>query len=153
WFPPAPGDARDRSFLSAGGRRPPPGSPLSTPRAAHMVTWLPGRVNQGEVVLEETEASTSAWTCSILAPSVCRRRRRAHRGRTRRNDSAATYPGASTPERPSPLKQSPPVGPGSDCWLHSNEKVVPVGAWTCVEWEFDGPNNAMHFWLGGIEYT
>jgi len=49
--------------------------------------------------------------------------------------------------------QSPPVGPGSDCWLHSNMKVVPVGAWTCVEWEFDGPNNSMHFWLGGTEYT
>jgi hypothetical protein len=27
--------------------------------------------------------------------------------------------------------------------------VAPVGRWACVEWEFDGPNNAMHFWLDG----
>ncbi len=47
--------------------------------------------------------------------------------------------------------QSPPVGPGSDCWLHANQKVVPVGAWTCAEWAFDGPNNSMRFWLDGTE--
>jgi hypothetical protein len=47
--------------------------------------------------------------------------------------------------------QSPPVGPGSDCWLHGNQTVVPVGAWTCAEWEFDGPNNSMRFWLDGTE--
>ena len=30
-------------------------------------------------------------------------------------------------------------GPGSDCWKHSNKNVVPVGAWSCAEWQFDGP--------------
>ena len=40
-------------------------------------------------------------------------------------------------------------GPGSDCWLHADEKVVPVGDWACVEWQFDGPNDTMRFWLDG----
>ncbi len=41
------------------------------------------------------------------------------------------------------------TGPSSDCWNHSKGVVAPVGRWACVEWEFDGPNNAMHFWLDG----
>jgi hypothetical protein len=49
--------------------------------------------------------------------------------------------------------QNPPVGPSSDCWLQSNGEVVPVGAWTCAEWMFDGPNNTMRFWLNGSELT
>jgi len=44
---------------------------------------------------------------------------------------------------------SNPIGPGSDCWKHANKVVVPVGTWTCVEWQFDGPNNQMHLWLDG----
>ncbi|APR79269.1 secreted hydrolase [Minicystis rosea] len=47
--------------------------------------------------------------------------------------------------------QDPPVGPSSDCWLHADQKVVPVGAWSCAEWLFDGPNNTMRFWLNGQE--
>lgn len=47
--------------------------------------------------------------------------------------------------------QNPPVGPSSDCWLHSNMQAVPTGAWACAEWEFDGPNNTMRFWLNGTE--
>jgi len=46
--------------------------------------------------------------------------------------------------------QNPPVGPSSDCWLHANTEVVPVGAWSCAEWEFDGPNNTMRFWLNDV---
>jgi hypothetical protein len=42
-----------------------------------------------------------------------------------------------------------PVGPGSDCWFHSSGVVVPVGTWSCVEWQFDGPNNTMRLWLDG----
>lgn len=49
--------------------------------------------------------------------------------------------------------QSPPVGPGSDCWLHADQEVVPVGAWSCAEWMFDGPNDTMRFWLNGTELT
>jgi hypothetical protein len=49
--------------------------------------------------------------------------------------------------------QNPPKGPGSDCWLHSDKKPVPVGAWTCAEWRFDGPANQMQFWLNGAELT
>ena len=41
------------------------------------------------------------------------------------------------------------TGPGSDCWKHSNKIVVPVGAWSCAEWQFDGPTNTMRFWLDG----
>jgi hypothetical protein len=41
------------------------------------------------------------------------------------------------------------TGPSSDCWNHAKGTVVPVGRWACVEWQFDGPNNAMHFWLDG----
>jgi hypothetical protein len=40
-------------------------------------------------------------------------------------------------------------GPSSDCWHHANRKVVPVGRWACAEWQFDGPNNTMRFWLDG----
>jgi hypothetical protein len=47
--------------------------------------------------------------------------------------------------------QSPPVGPGSDCWLHADKNVVPVGGWACAEWMFDGPHNTMRFWLDGTE--
>jgi hypothetical protein len=43
---------------------------------------------------------------------------------------------------------TPPAGPSSDCWLHS-KTVVPTNAWACAEWEFDGPNNTMRFWLDG----
>jgi hypothetical protein len=43
---------------------------------------------------------------------------------------------------------NPPVGPSSDCWLHSTT-VVPTAVWSCAEWEFDGPNNTMRFWLDG----
>jgi hypothetical protein len=48
---------------------------------------------------------------------------------------------------------TPAIGPSSDCWLHSNARVVPVGAWTCAEWSFDGPNNTMHFWMNGVADT
>jgi hypothetical protein len=41
------------------------------------------------------------------------------------------------------------TGPGSDCWHHANQTVIPVGQWSCVEWQFDGPNNAMNLWLDG----
>jgi hypothetical protein len=39
------------------------------------------------------------------------------------------------------------TGPSSDCWNHSNAKVMPVAKWTCIEWQFDGPNDTMRFWL------
>jgi hypothetical protein len=41
------------------------------------------------------------------------------------------------------------TGPKSDCWKHANKVVVPEGKWSCVEWQFDGSNNSMHFWLDG----
>jgi hypothetical protein len=41
------------------------------------------------------------------------------------------------------------TGPGSDCWKHANQVVVPVGTWSCAEWQFDGPSNTMRFWLNG----
>jgi len=47
--------------------------------------------------------------------------------------------------------QTPPVGPGTDCWFHADKKVVPVGKWACAEWKFDGPKNEMSFWLDGVE--
>jgi len=40
-------------------------------------------------------------------------------------------------------------GPSSDCWSHSSKVVVPVAKWSCVEWQFDGPNNTMRLWLDG----
>jgi len=40
-------------------------------------------------------------------------------------------------------------GPSSDCWNHANQTVMPVGRWACVEWQFDGPNDTMRFWLDG----
>ena len=39
-------------------------------------------------------------------------------------------------------------GKKSDCWRHSKTKI-PAKRWACVEWEFDGPKNTMHFWLDG----
>ncbi|HEX4340450.1 MAG TPA: hypothetical protein VH062_31290 [Polyangiaceae bacterium] len=42
------------------------------------------------------------------------------------------------------------TGPASDCWNHANNDVVmPVAKWTCVEWQFDGPNDTLRFWLDG----
>jgi hypothetical protein len=41
------------------------------------------------------------------------------------------------------------TGPSSDCWKHASKVVIPVGKWSCAEWQFDGPSNAMHFWLDG----
>jgi hypothetical protein len=41
------------------------------------------------------------------------------------------------------------VGPASDCWFHSDKTVVPVGVWSCVEWQFDGPANTMRLWVDG----
>jgi hypothetical protein len=41
------------------------------------------------------------------------------------------------------------VGPSSDCWVHSGGKLVPVGTWSCVEWQFDAAANTMRFWLDG----
>jgi hypothetical protein len=41
------------------------------------------------------------------------------------------------------------TGPSSDCWLHANGTVVPVARWACAEWQFDGPNNTLRFWLDG----
>jgi hypothetical protein len=49
--------------------------------------------------------------------------------------------------------QSPPVGIGTDCWLHSDKKMVPVGGWVCAEWRFDGSANKMQFWLDGVELS
>ncbi|WP_438040468.1 hypothetical protein [Sorangium sp. So ce128] len=46
----------------------------------------------------------------------------------------------------------PKTGPQTDCWHHAEETtVVPTGAWTCVEFSFDGPKNEMRFWLNGEE--
>jgi hypothetical protein len=39
--------------------------------------------------------------------------------------------------------------PGSDCWHHANQRVIPTGKWVCIEWKFDGPNNGMQLWLDG----
>jgi hypothetical protein len=40
-------------------------------------------------------------------------------------------------------------GPSSDCYQHASGKVIPVGQWSCVEWQFDGPNNALSLWVDG----
>lgn len=46
------------------------------------------------------------------------------------------------------------AGPPSDCYQHAqNDEVVPVGVWSCAEWEFDGPDNTMRFWLDGQALT
>jgi hypothetical protein len=39
--------------------------------------------------------------------------------------------------------------PGSDCWHHSQGRVVPLQKWVCVEWHFDGATNTMELWLDG----
>jgi hypothetical protein len=39
------------------------------------------------------------------------------------------------------------TGPSTDCWHHADQVVLPVGKWSCIEWEFDGTGNAMRFWL------
>ena len=42
------------------------------------------------------------------------------------------------------------MGPGSDCWQHSQRKI-PEGVWACMEWEFDSDGRTMRFWLDGQE--
>ncbi len=44
-------------------------------------------------------------------------------------------------------------GPKSDCWLHAKGRVVPTAKWSCLEWEFNGPENKMRLWLDGSEAT
>ena len=46
---------------------------------------------------------------------------------------------------------TPKVGPSTDCWVQSDAVPVPVGAWACAEWKFDGQGNKMQFWLNGTE--
>jgi len=41
------------------------------------------------------------------------------------------------------------TGPSSDCYQQSNAVVAPMGTWSCVEWKFDGTNNALQIWLDG----
>jgi hypothetical protein len=48
---------------------------------------------------------------------------------------------------------TPPVGPSSDCWQHADQVVIPVAAWACAEWKFDGAANELQFWLNGAEVT
>jgi polysaccharide lyase-like protein len=48
---------------------------------------------------------------------------------------------------------TPPVGPQTDCYQHADQQLVPVGAWACAEWSFDGPQAQMRFWLNGSEIT
>ena len=42
-------------------------------------------------------------------------------------------------------------GPSTDCWHHATGKVVPLMRWACVEWQYDGPNNAITMWVDGME--
>jgi len=42
-------------------------------------------------------------------------------------------------------------GPGSDCWRHASGVVLPTARWSCVEWSYDGPNNAITMWLDGTQ--
>jgi hypothetical protein len=42
-------------------------------------------------------------------------------------------------------------GPRSDCWHHADRVVLPVGRFSCVEWSYDGPNDAITMWLDGTE--
>jgi hypothetical protein len=42
-------------------------------------------------------------------------------------------------------------GPATDCWHHATGKVVPVARWSCFEWQYDGPNNALTLWVDGSE--
>lgn len=44
-----------------------------------------------------------------------------------------------------------PSGPPSDCYQHAQGRVVPVQAWTCLEWEFDGTTDTMRMWIDGAE--
>lgn len=43
-------------------------------------------------------------------------------------------------------------GLSTDCWHHS-QTTIPTGAWACMEWMFDGPNDRMRFWIDGTEIT
>jgi hypothetical protein len=42
-------------------------------------------------------------------------------------------------------------GPSSDCWRHANRIVLPTSRWSCVEWSYDGADDAMTMWLDGTE--
>jgi hypothetical protein len=46
---------------------------------------------------------------------------------------------------------NPPIGPATDCWQHADQKIVPVGQWSCVEFRLDGSTNEMQLWLDGVE--
>lgn len=44
---------------------------------------------------------------------------------------------------------TPPAGPGSDCWQHS-QTAIAEGQWSCMEWEFDTDNDVMRMWVDGV---
>jgi hypothetical protein len=81
--------------------------------------------------------------------------------------SAAYRYGGAMPERPGAIAanqlmagydtpdfyRTPSIGPQTDCYKHTDGKLVPIGAWACAEWFFDGPNAQMRFWLDGAELT
>lgn len=48
---------------------------------------------------------------------------------------------------------TPAVGVSSDCWVHSDKRIVPVATWSCAEWRFDSTSNQLQFWLNGEEIT
>jgi hypothetical protein len=43
----------------------------------------------------------------------------------------------------------PMSSPNTSCWKHANGTAAPQGRWACLEWKFDGPNDAMQLWLDG----
>jgi hypothetical protein len=44
-------------------------------------------------------------------------------------------------------------GPSTDCYQQAPGELAPIAQWACAEWQFDGANNAMRFWLDGREVT
>jgi hypothetical protein len=43
---------------------------------------------------------------------------------------------------------TPGAADPSDCWKQS-ATAIPEKRWTCFEWKFDGPGDAMSFWMDG----
>ncbi|HEY2899636.1 MAG TPA: hypothetical protein VGL59_03595, partial [Polyangia bacterium] len=43
--------------------------------------------------------------------------------------------------------------PTVDCGKSTGTTGYPVGKWVCAEWEFDGANDVMHYWLDSVAQT
>ena len=78
-----------------------------------------------------------------LPRAVSLRRPAPGHARAARSSAASSWP---TTRRPTPTTATGPAATAGSTPTRSSSRS---GAWSCAEWQFDGPTNTMRFWLDG----